>query len=203
MSTVPLPVVIAPPAPLTAFDLFFEDPATAALQVEAAIAEHGLLTSLPEQAPRLQAVALKFLTGQVVEQILLLLGRLPVGDMLTEGWAKLQKVAEARTATKVDLGRRNVSVLEHEIVFGKSPTIEMMIDEAPVPIVNLGLEARFSIAACEVEVLAGDIARVVPGVIGVAAVMRARSTTLFEHRMSQLDLTRLFPAPPPTSTPSV
>ena len=177
---------------LTAFDLFFEDPAHAAKEIEDALVEHRLLTSLPEHAPRLQGVAARYLLAQVGGQILTLLQHLPLGDMLAGGWEQLQKVGQAKTATKLDGSSRNVSLFTHEVTFTHSPTIEMLVNEVPIPLLQLMLEATFAIDACELVITAGEIVQHTPGPSGVRAALKSNGVTLLEHPMAKVDPRRLF-----------
>ena len=190
--THPVPSPQRPPHQLSACDALFEDRGSAALVLERAIAEYKLLEELPDGAPPLAAAAARFLTQQVVDQIVDLLSRLPLGDMLTEWWSQLQQVVEAQLATRTDGGSRNVSLFEHELTLTQEPTIELLVDEVPVPLLTLTLEINFSVTGCDLLVVAGEITGAQPGPIGVAGSLRSGAVILVEHAIHDIDLARLF-----------
>ena len=183
---------------LSAFDAFFDDPVSAAVALKEAISRNGLLDELPPEAPSLPNTAVRLFLGQVVDQILELLRSLPISDMLTEGWAQLEKIADAQAATRLDGSSRDVLVLEHQLSITQAPTIEMLIDEVPVPLLVLGLDIRFDVASCSLRVAAGEITRVEPGPIAVHSTLRSRSHTLIEHTISEIDPARLLGSGWPT-----
>lgn len=182
----------APQVQLSACDAFFDDPTSAATLLEQAMTRHGLLDKLPDESPPLSTIAARLFLGQVVDQVIELLRQLPLSDMLTEGWSQLEKIAEARTATKLDRGSRDVEVLQHQLSIAQEPTIEMLVNEIPVPLLKFGLDITFDVTGCNVRVASGEITRVEPGPIAVHSILRSRSLTVLEHRISQIDTTRLL-----------
>ncbi|MCU1368496.1 MAG: hypothetical protein JWN39_4135 [Ilumatobacteraceae bacterium] len=179
---------------LTAWDLFFEDAATAEHSLQTALTDTGLLKTLPEGAPVLQAAAAKYLMTQVAQQVLQLLQALPMGDMLSGGWGHLQAVMQAKAATKLDGSSRHVALAAHEISFGNEPAVEMLLDEVPVPFLRFALEAAFSIQACDLEIAGGEIGHVGLGSTGVQATLRSNAITLLHCPLKQLDIGRIFAA---------
>ena len=186
------PVVPVATDQLSACDAFFEDPTSAAMMLEQAITRHGLLDKLPPEAPPLSTIAARLFVGQVVDQVLELLRRLPLSDMLTEGWSQLDKIAEAKTTTKLDRSSRDVEVLQHKLTIAQEPTIEMLIDEVPVPLLKFGLDITFDVTGCNLRVASGEITRVEPGPIAVHSTLRSRSLTVIEHTISKIDTSRLL-----------
>ena len=182
----------APPVQLSACDAFFDDPTSAAMLLEQAMTRHGLLDKLPDESPPLSTIAARLFLGQVVDQVIELLRQLPLSDMLTEGWSQLEKIAEARTATKLDSSSRDVEVLQHQLSIAQEPTIEMLVNEIPVPLLKFGLDITFDVTGCNLRVAAGEITRVEPGPIAVHSALRSRSVTVLEHTISQIDTTRLL-----------
>ena len=114
--------------------------------------------------------------------------------MLTEGWKELQKVAQARTATKLDGSSRNVSVLRHDVTFGHESTIEMLLNETPMPLLHLVLNAAFAIDACELEIVAGEIAHVTLGPTAAKALLKSNDVTLLDRPVVKANLHQLFGA---------
>ena len=177
---------------LTAWDLLFADSAHPTKDLETALNEHAVLDGAGPHVPRWQTVAAHFAVAEISGQILGLLQRLPVGDMLTGGWMHLDKVGEARTATKADGSSRVVSILNHEISFTHEPTVEMLLNEVPLELFKLAVNASFAIEGCELVITNGEVARARPGPTAAKASLQANGATLLEHSVARVDPSRLF-----------
>ncbi|HEX2785634.1 MAG TPA: hypothetical protein VHN36_18785, partial [Ilumatobacteraceae bacterium] len=138
------------------------------------------------------AAAAGFVVAEITGQILGLLQRLPVGDMLTGGWGHLKKVGEARSATKADGSSRAVSLLKHEVSFSHESTVEMLLDELPMELLELVVNASFAIEGCELVITNGEVVRAHPGPTAANASLQARGVTLLEHAVAIVDPSRLF-----------
>ncbi len=177
---------------LTAWDLLFADSAHPTTDLESALNEHAVLDGARHHVPRWQSVAARFVVAEVSAQILGLLQQLPVGNMLTGGWMHLDKVGEARTATKADGSSRAVSLLNHEISFIHESTVEMLLDESPLQLMELAVNAHFAIEGCELVITNGEVVRAHPGPTAAKATLQANGVTLVEHEVAKVDPSRLF-----------
>ncbi len=177
---------------LTAWDLLFADSAHPTKELESALNEHAVLEGARQHVPRWQSVAARFVVAEISAQILGLLQRLPVGNMLTGGWMHLDKVGEARTATRADGSSRAVSLLNHEISFIHQSTVEMLLDESPLQLLELAINANFAIEACELVITNGELVRAHPGPTAAKTLLQAHGVTLVEHAVAKIDPSRLF-----------
>lgn len=182
----------AAPRRLTAWDLLFADSAHPTTDLESALNDHAVLDGAGDHVPRLQSVAAGFVVAEITGQILGLLQRLPVGDMLTGGWGHLKKVGEACSATKADGSSRAVSLLKHEVSFSHESTVEMLVDELPMELLELVVNASFAIEGCELVITNGEVVRAHPGPTAAKASLQARGVTVLEHAVPIVDPSRLF-----------
>ena len=180
------------PSRLTAWDLLFADSAHPTENLESALNEHAVLDGAGDHVPRWQSIAARFAVAEISGQILGLLQRLPVGDMLTGGWMHLDKVGDARTATKADGSSRAVSILNHEMSFTHEPSVEMLLDELPLELLKLAVNASFVIEGCELVISNGELVRAHPGHTAAKASLQANGVTLLERAVATVDVSRLF-----------
>jgi hypothetical protein len=102
------------------------------------------------------------------------------------------KVGEARTATKADGSSRAVSFLKHEVSFSHESTVEMLLDELPIQLLKLAVNASFAIEGCELVITNGELVRAHPGPTTAKASLQANGVTLLEHAVARVDPSRLF-----------
>lgn len=180
---------------LTARDVLFTDAAEAAAAIERAIEERNLLLVLPKEVPALTADTARFVANEVVQAIDSLLEALHVDDLLVSAWGQIEEVRVALEATATDHTVRHITLARHEIASDHSPRVELLVDEAPVPLLDLHLHLGFVIDACELVVRDGRIDHSEVGRL-VAEGELTTSVTLLRHELGTVDPTRLFTGSP-------
>jgi hypothetical protein len=178
---------------LTARDLLFDDPSAVPKALEQAIETGNVLESLPGHVPSITAVAARYVLTEAVQAIDGILGALHVDDMLMGGWMHLDELRTALEATTKDGGSRHVSLASHSISSEHAPSLELMLNEAPVRLLDLKLNFGFTIDACELLVRDGKVAGVELGSLSADGALGTATKTLIQHAIERIDINRLFP----------
>jgi hypothetical protein len=177
---------------LNALDLLLADPGHATAAITRALTVAHVLDELPRETPPLAAPAAKFLLGAVAGALETMLAAIGLDALLTSGWQQLDSVAKARAATADDHGERHVSLLHHEVTSHHEPKVEMLVDELPVPLMDLRLDASFVIEGCGLLVRDGEIASATPVAVSATGELACGDVTVLKHSVAQLDPARLF-----------
>jgi hypothetical protein len=177
---------------LSALDLLFDEPSRAADELAALVRDRGLVDALPDGAPRLGAAATRLMLGSVVQTLDSLLDSFGVDAMLTGAWSDVEQVRRALTTTREDGGTRNVELLRHRVSVRHAPRVDLLVNEVPLSLLELVLEASFVLAGCDLVVRAGEIVEVGPGHAAVETALRTGDVTVLEHRIGRLDLGEVF-----------
>ena len=179
---------------LNALDLLVADPADATSAIKDALTTTGVIDEMPDGVPPLAPPAAKFLLGAVAGALQSMLAEIGIDEMLMGGWSKLDSLVTARKVTAEDHGERHVSLLEHEITSHHEPRVEMLVDERPIPLMHLRLNAAFVVDAAALLVRDGIIAEATPAKVSAKAELKCGDVKVLEHAVPALDVSRLFAA---------
>ena len=175
-----------------ALDLIVEDADSAPAVLTAALSESGALDepAVPddgEQTDPMHARAAKHMRTQIAEHIAGILVQLPITDMLVGGWKHLGKLDEAKAETAKDGSTRTVSVGHHEVTVRHDPRIDLVVDQLPVPLLQLLFDVVFTIGPSVFEVVAGTTAKATPGPISAKAVLSSNKVTIIDRSTPMVD----------------
>ncbi len=176
---------------LTARDVLSSDPAAVRGTLEQVIGEEHLMKSLP---PGATAAASKFLLAQAAAAVDEILGALRVDDVLVGGWMQIDELRAAVEETSREGGSRHVALSSHSIASEHSPSVEVMINQVPAKLLDLGLDLGFTLSACELLVERGKITGVELGSVNARGELKAADRTLLHRDSNRLDTDRLFTA---------
>jgi hypothetical protein len=185
--------------PLTARDIFFDDPASSETAIEDALIANDLLESLPNHLPSVTPAAKKFVLAQAAHAIDGVLGALGIEEVLLGGWMHVEELHAAIEETRTDGGTRHVALASHSIASEHAPGLELMVNQAPVRLLDLRLALNFVIDACELVVKNGKVEEVTLGSVSASGELGTAARTILKHAIERLDGNRLFkktwPAP--------
>jgi hypothetical protein len=182
---------------LTARDVLCADPAALPAALEHAIAEGDVLESLPAHLPGASATASRFVLTQAVHAIDGILGALELDRLLMGGWMQLDELQTALEETARDGDSRHVAIATHTIASEHAPSLELMVNHAPVRLLDLAVSLGFTVAACELVVDHGKVTGVEVGSVAAHGELKAAAKTILRHATDRLDLSRLFPKDEP------
>ncbi len=182
--------------PLTARDVFFDDERSSTTVLEKALEERDLLDAVAGHVKAATPVAKSFVLKQAAEAINDLLGALHIDDLLIGGWAHVQELQAAIEATS-EGGVRHVALASHSIASEHAPSLDLMVNETPVRLLDLRVALGFVVDACELVVRDGKIDGVEVGSMSADGKLDAAAQTILQRSLPRLDVSRLFPKAPP------
>jgi hypothetical protein len=177
--------------PLTARDVFFDGDAASTAALEKALEEHDLLDAVAGHVKTATPVTKNFVLKQAAQAIDDLLGALHVDDLLIGGWAHVQELQAAIEATS-EGGVRHVALASHSIASEHAPSLDLMVNEMPVRLLDLRVALGFVVDACELVVRDGKIDGVEVGSMSADGKLDAAAQTIVQRSLPRLDVSRLF-----------
>ena len=136
-----------PPSPLTVRDLLLDDPTRLEAALDAVISDdHDAI------GPAGGVAGMSFVRAQAAQTIGDLLAALEVEELLLGAWMTLGELRTAIDETRRDGRTRRVQEAEHRITSAHSPGVDLVVNEKPVPLLELAVE----VAADTPERVVGD-----------------------------------------------
>ena len=177
---------------LTARDVLCDDPASLPVAIERSLIENEMLESLPAHVRGATATASRFVVTQAARAIDGVLGALALDDVLLGGWLQLEDLDAAIQETKADGSSRHVALSSHTIASDHEPSLELMVNETPVRLLDLALTLGFTLDACELVVTGGKVVGVETGSVSAHGELRGAGKSLIKRETKALDPKRIF-----------
>jgi hypothetical protein len=170
--------------PMTASVFLFQRQDTGQALAEA-LDDHGVLRSNNDLAQRLVTriarEAAKDQLGVVADGLL----NLDLGDLVTAGWRKHERLTAAAQRTAANPGSsERIQLATHRISSVHRPYVELLINDTHLTNVNLELDVEFVITALEVTVRDGRVVSLHSGDCDVSATLTAEGVQLASQQIT-------------------
>lgn len=174
---------------LTARDVLGADPDALRAAVGEALDSEEVDGVLPTGT---SGPAREFIIAQAAAALDELLAGMELGQVLMGAWDKLDEVRTAVDESRRGGATSNLSVVSHSVTSEHSPSLELVINQAPRTLLDLAITLGFVIDACDLVIDGGEIVGAEVGSLRAHGEIKAHGRSILTRETGDLDPKRLF-----------